>query len=280
MPQGTLPPRARLHVALARTLEWVWPYGAAWAYGDAIRWAPDEAELHIRRGDALGRARRWGEASRAFAAAVDLEPRRLEYVASLVVALHRAGRTDDLIEALRRLVELRPDEGELSVLLGAILLRHGRRVEALRSFRWAVRLSPGHARRRFVLGETLLGPGGWAQALDAWQGARQLDPEAPEASRPREGRSVLQRHPGRARARGAGRKPSPARVADLLARMRARWSGLGALVQRSLVQPVAGDTRERRVRALRQAWRKAHPRSSRWPDVLVSLRRRAPDASA
>jgi tetratricopeptide (TPR) repeat protein len=211
---------------------------------------------------------------------VERQPRGLEYAASLVVSLHRADRTDELVEALRRLVELRPDEGELSVLFGAVLLRQGRRVEALRAFRWAVRLSPGPARRRFVLGETLLGAFGWEQALDAWQGARQLQPEEPEAIRLRKGRSVLQQHPGRARSRGAAKKPAPARVGDLLARMRSRWSGLGARVQRSLVEPVAGDARERRVRALRRAWQKAHPRGSRWPEVLVSLRRRAPDASA
>jgi tetratricopeptide (TPR) repeat protein len=280
MPEPTLPPRARLHVAVARALEWAWPCGAAWAYADAIRCAPGEAELHFRMGDALSRARHWAQASRAFAAAVDLQPRSLEYMASLVAALHHARRKEELIEALRSLVALRPDEGELSVLLGAVLLRHGRRVEALRSFRWAVRLSPGHARRRFVLGETLLGPGGWEQALDAWQGARQLGSGASEDTRLQPGRSVLHRHPGTARARGMGKKPSPARVGDLLARALERAAALGPLVQRSLVQSVAGDARERRVRALRRAWRKAHPRGSRWPGVLVSLRRRAPDTPA
>jgi tetratricopeptide (TPR) repeat protein len=277
VPDVGLSPRARLHIAVACALEWAWPYGAAWAYAEAIRCAPREAELHFRRGDVLGRARRWVEASRAYAAAIDLQPRRLEYMASLVAALHHGGRTEELIEALKRLVALRPDEGALSVLLGAVLLQHGRRAEALRSFRWAVRLPPGHARRRFVLGETILGPGGWQQALDAWQGARQL---APDATPVQAGRSVLHRHPGYARARRVGKRPSPPRVAGFLARMRGRWASLGPLVQHSLVQLVAGDACERRVRALRRAWQKAQPRRSRWPGVLIALPRRAPDASA
>ena len=59
MPSLDLPRRARLHVAVARGLDWMWPYGAAWAYRDALRWAPDEPELHFRRGAALGRSGRW-----------------------------------------------------------------------------------------------------------------------------------------------------------------------------------------------------------------------------
>ena len=37
MAEATLPLPARVHAALARTLDWVWPRGAAWAYADAPR---------------------------------------------------------------------------------------------------------------------------------------------------------------------------------------------------------------------------------------------------
>jgi len=280
MLDSTLPLAARVSVGLARSLVWLWPSGAAWAYADAIRCAPDEPELHFRRGDALGRARRWPAAAQAFGAAAHLRPRSVEYHASHVAALHHAGRADELIAALRRLVELRPDEGEVSVLLGAVLLRHGRSVDALRAFRRAARLSPGHARRRFVLGETLLGPEGWEQALASWHGATQLDPDGGETATPADGRSVLHLHPGRSRSRAAGRKEAPARLPDFVARMRGRWERLEGLFQRSVVRAVAGDERARRVRALRRAWQKTNPRRTRWPGVLLSLRRRAPDASA
>jgi tetratricopeptide (TPR) repeat protein len=279
MAEPTLPQRAHLHVAVARGLDWVWPYGAAWAYADALRWAPREPELHFRRGGALGRAGRWHESARAFASAARLRPKSLEYQGSLVVALDRAGRVEELFAALRRLCQLRPDEGELSVLLGAVLLRHGRRAEALKVFRWAVRMSPGHERRRFVLGEALLGPEGWVQALESWQGARQLDPGSETPAEPVEGRSVLHLHPGRRRER-LSRTPAPSWGARLVARLSGRGMGLRAVFRRSVVHPVTGGERQRRVRALRRAWHKTHPHATRWPAVLLSLRRRAPDASA
>jgi tetratricopeptide (TPR) repeat protein len=213
------------------------------------------------------------------AAAARLRPKKLEYQGSLVVALDRAGRVEELLAALKRLCELRPDEGELSVLLGAVLLRHGRRAEAIKMFRWAVRLSPGHEHRRFVLGEALLGPEGWVRALDSWQGARQLNPASVTAADSVEGRSVLHLHPGRRRERPS-RRPAPSWGSRLVARLIGPWSGLGAVVRRKVMGPVAGDQHQRRVRALRRAWHKTHPRATRWPVVLVSLRRRAPDASA
>jgi hypothetical protein len=140
-------------------------------------------------------------------------------------------------------------------------------------------LSPGHERRRFVLGEALLGTQGWVQALDSWQAARQLNPESAAPVESLEGRSVLHVHPGRRRERPS-RQHAPSWGAGFVVRLCARWTGLGAVVRRSVVHPVAGDERQRRVRALRRAWHKTHPRATRWPEVLLSLRRRAPDASA
>ena len=278
MPELMLPRRARLHAAVARGLDFVWPFGAAWAYGDALRWAPHEPELHFRHGVALGRARRWHDAARALGSAVRLRPKDVEYRATRILALDRAGRVDELVVALRGLVALRPGEGELPVLLGAVLLRHGQRAEALKVFRWAVRLPPGHERRRFVLGEALLGPQRWEQALSAWQAARELDTKPAHPADPVEGRSVLHRHPGRRRDR-ASRNETPSRHRQLVSRARESWGWLGAAFQRSVVRPVAGNERERRVRGLRRAWHKANPRASRWPLVLLSLRRRTPDTS-
>jgi tetratricopeptide (TPR) repeat protein len=277
MAEPPLPLPARVSVALARSLEWVWPGGAAWAYGDALRWAPEEPEIFFRQGAAFSRARRFDAAARSFAGAASLQPRHLEYQASLAAALHLAGRREELVSALRRLIELRPGEGELSVLLGAILLRHGNRVEALRAFRRAATLSPGHERRRFVLGEILLGPDGWSQALASWQGAVRIDSRGADRDRVLGGRSVLHRHPGRSLSRTVGRmETSPSLLRDL----RGRWDRLGGLLRRALVQRVTGDEREQRVRALRRAWRKASPARSGWPAILVSRRRRSPDASA
>lgn len=280
MPLPDLPPRGRLHLAVARGLDWVWPFGAAWAYRDALRWAPEEPELHFRRGAALGRSGRWSDACWAFGLAVGLRPRETEYHGSLIAALHRAGRREELLTALRRLVEIRPMEGELSVLLGAVLLRQGRRAEALRVFRWAVRLSPGHERRRFVLGEELLGAVGWEDALVSWQNAREVHPASLNPVELAPGRSVLHRHPGRRREWSPRGKQASPPSGPLAARVRAGWGRLEAAFQLSVVRPMAGHAGERRVRALRQAWHKAHPGAPRWPFVRRFSRRRRPDASA
>jgi hypothetical protein len=45
MAEATLPLPAKIHATLARGLDWVWPLGAAWAYGDAIAHAPGDPAL-------------------------------------------------------------------------------------------------------------------------------------------------------------------------------------------------------------------------------------------
>ena len=146
MAEATLSLAAKVHAALARALDWVWPRGAAWAYADAIAHAPSDPELRFLRGSALGRARRWADAARSLSDAAALRPSSAEYQGALVVALGRAGRERELVEALRRFAELRPGEGEVQVLLGTVLRRCGRMAEALRAFRLAVRLgvAAGH----------------------------------------------------------------------------------------------------------------------------------------
>jgi len=52
MAEATLPLPARVHAAVARARDWVWPAGAAWAYADAIAHAPRDPELHFPRGQA------------------------------------------------------------------------------------------------------------------------------------------------------------------------------------------------------------------------------------
>jgi tetratricopeptide (TPR) repeat protein len=257
MAEATLPLPAKVHAAVARSLDWVWPRGAAWAYADAIAHAPRDPELHFRRGHALGRARRWADAARSFAAAARLRPSSVEYQGALVVALDRAGRDREVVEALRRFAELRPGEGEVQVLIGAVLRRGGRQAEALRAFRLAVRLGSLPVTRRFVLGETLLGAEGWQGALAAWNEARQI--EAASASlilRNAGRRSALNFHPGQPMGRLPKREaPPPSR--GPLTWLRERRAGLGAAVQSLLRSAWRG--RDDRVRAIRKAWRKAHP---------------------
>jgi tetratricopeptide (TPR) repeat protein len=257
MAEATLPLPAKVHAAVARALDWVWPRGAAWAYADAIAHAPRDPELHFLRGQALVRARRFPHAARSLAVAARLRPSSVEYQGALVVALDRAGREREVVDALRRFAELRPGEGEVQVLIGAVLRRCGRQAEALRAFRLAVRLGSLPATRRFVLGEALLGPEGWQEALAAWNEARQI--EAASGSlilRSAGRRSTLNFHPGQPLGRLPKREaPPPPR--GPLSWVRERRAG----VRVTLLSLFHREWREKgdRVQAIRKAWRKTHP---------------------
>ncbi len=267
MAQTRLPFAANLHTQLARGLDWVWPAGAAWAYSDALRHAPRSAELHFLLGRALERTNRWHEAARAYEGATAIEPTSLEYQGALVIALHQARREPALLEALRRLAQLRPGQAEIHVLIGAVLRRCGRKAEALRAFRLAVRLTAAPPARRFLLGEIVLGRDGWQETVVAWQQAQQM--EGPGAFSP--GQSALNFHPGRPLDQAPRRKASepclPARVA---AAFKQRWSAFrstcGRLHQcgtRAYRRGTRVVTQEQRLRALRRAWHKTHPRPVR-----------------
>ena len=263
MAKPKLPPPAKVHALLARGLEWVGPAGAAWAYSDALRHAPDSAELHFLLGRALERDRRWSAAARAFDQATALEPTSLEYQGALVVALHHAQREGELVSALQRLAQLRPGQGEIHLLIGAVLRRCGRKAEALRAFRLGVRLPPGPSARRFLLGEVLLGREGWEDTVAAWQQAQQMEAATAPGAAAVPGQSALNFHPGRERSQRS-RRVQWQRGQVLLA-LRQRCAGVRDSWRGLLDWGARAITLEQRVRALRRAWQKAHPRGLRRP---------------
>jgi tetratricopeptide (TPR) repeat protein len=279
MADAALPFAARLHAAVGWALDWAWPSGAAWAYGDAVARAPREPDLHFRRGDALGRSGRWPDAARSFAAAAGLRPASVEYQGALAVALDRAGRDRDLVVALRRFAELRPGASEVHVLLGAVLRRCGRHPEALEAFRLAVRLAPSRSPRRFLLGEMLLGTRGWQEAVAAWEEARQIEGPAGCVPVRTSGHSALNFHPGRRLDQAPARAPASPRL-GLLERAGEGWGRLVALVRRIRVRPAGAGTREARVRVIRRAWRRTHPVAARRPVGRRAGSRRNPEEAA
>jgi len=277
MAEESLPLPAQVHAGLARALDWVWPRGAAWAYADAIAQAPRHPDLRFRRGEALGRAGRWADAARSFAAAVRLRPSSVEYQGALVVALARAERDRELVDALRRFAELRPGEGEVQVLLGTVLRRCGRKAEALRAFRLAVRLEASPRTRRFVLGETLLGADGWRDALAAWNEARQIEVAGGSLILRHAGqRSALNFHPGLPIER-TPRRPPPPPARGPLVWLREREAKLRRAALLLLRRNWPRPGREDRVEAIRRAWRKAHPGvGPRKPAVIPARARLRP----
>jgi len=279
MANVALPLAARLHAAVGWTLDWAWPAGAAWAYGDAVARAPREPDLHFRRGDALGRSGRWPDAARSFAAAARLRPASVEYQGALAVALDRAGRDRDLVAALRRFAELRPGAGEVHVLLGAVLRRCGRHAEALEAFRLAVRLAPSRTPGRLLLGEMLLGSRGWQDAVAAWDEARQIESPAGCVPVRVSGHSALNFHPGR-RLDQVPPRPRPSPRPGLLKRAGEGWGRLVALVRRIRIRRIGAGGREARVRLIRRAWRRAHPVAARKPAARRAGSRRSPKEAA
>jgi len=209
MPAATPPGSARLHHLLGVALEWCGlGAGAAQAFQDAIRRAPDHAHTWFRLGDTLARSGFWREASEAFREAARRVPESPEYQGNLVLALARAEAWKEAVPALRRLAHLRPHEGEAYVLLGGVLKKLRRHDEAIRAFRWAVRLRPSLSTKRFFLGEALLGEHGWKEAVEAWRQARFLPVEAEPRREIRAGRSSLHAHPGAPRQPGERRTAS------------------------------------------------------------------------
>ena len=263
MAHATPSPLARLHAAVAHGLEWVWPAGAAWAYGDAVVCSPDVPELHFLHGRALGRIGRWHEAARSLRRAAQLDPTSVEFLGALAIALDRVGQQGALVDALNRFAQLRPGEGEVHLLIGAVLRRAGRKVEALRAFRRAVGFAPAPGLRRFLLAESLLGERDWERALTDSDEARRIDPTRAAAEGP--GRSPLNFHPGRPLAPRPRREPAPRGLRAALRRLRAALLELRDR-SRGLVGRIADAlVRVQRVRAIRRAWRSAHARRAvRW----------------
>lgn len=191
---------ARLHRRLGDVLLLLGsPRLAAWAYADALSRDPHCADTHVVRGDALGRAGHWLEASESYREAVRLRPGSLEAQGSLVHALARARRHADCLLALDGLIRLRPFDAEPHLLRGALLGRLGRQINAVHAFRWAAQLAVAPDGKHFFLGEDLLGTRSWRALLAHHRSAHALvSPVGRPANAP--GHSVLNSPPQRPRA--------------------------------------------------------------------------------
>jgi tetratricopeptide (TPR) repeat protein len=168
-----------------------WHRGGAAAYHDAARAAPQLAEAHFRRGEALLRCRRYREAGLAYREAVRLRPGDLEAHGNLVLALARGGLGGPAVLALREMIHRCPGDAELRVLQGALLRRLHRQAEAIQAFRSAATLRPRAGARRFFLGEALLGAREWRSALEAHDQAQRAEAERSRVA----GRSASRRLP-------------------------------------------------------------------------------------
>ena len=81
------------------------------AYADAIRNAPDLAELYHGRGLALLSDAKDIHALAAFRSAVEIDPKFVEARVSLALALAMSNEQDSAIQHMQRVVQLDPDHG-------------------------------------------------------------------------------------------------------------------------------------------------------------------------
>lgn len=81
------------------------------AYADAIRNAPDLAELYHGLGKALMSDAKDIHALAAFRSAVEIDPKFLEARVSLAITLAMSNEQDRAIEQMQRVVQLDPDHG-------------------------------------------------------------------------------------------------------------------------------------------------------------------------
>jgi tetratricopeptide (TPR) repeat protein len=223
-----VPAAARLHYGLGLALSWWgWPRGAAQAFNDALRIAPDLPEAQFHLGECLARQERWKEAAHAFAAAVRLQPTSTEAQANLVIALCKQEAWLRAAAALERLAVLRPRQAELHLLRGALLQRAGQQVQAIKAFRWAVRLERLPRGTRSFLGEAVLGAAEWTALVERCAGARGVPFDPEPNSQPR----ALQRTPLH-KAPEPLREPGPRnpRKEGPLHRLRSRLRGTSVLL--------------------------------------------------
>lgn len=112
---------------------------------DALKFAPEDPELHNNRGIVLGELMRWDESLENFFAALKRTPSDPEIYFNLGTAYSRMHRWDDAVKSLLQAIELHPDDYVEAVEMLAGVLSNSNRVdEAWVCYRelWAAQKQP------------------------------------------------------------------------------------------------------------------------------------------
>jgi tetratricopeptide (TPR) repeat protein len=150
----------------------------------ALRFAPDDADLHVRRAEALvylgGRrdsVEDFEQAAADATAALRADPSLAS--AYRFRALGHSGLFDDdqALADAREAVRLAPDDAETLLARGQVRAARGEDAEAVKDFNEALRLDPGHARAHARRGLSRLEVGDRAGALADCTRAVELAPQ-------------------------------------------------------------------------------------------------------
>jgi len=177
--RSRLPVEIRAEAAYKKGLELgeLTRYGdAVKAYRAAIRLKPDYAAAYTNLGFSLSRLERWQEACVAYENAIRLTPDDVDAHYNLGVALVTLGRPGAALSEFRETVELTPMDADAHYNMGLALNSLGRHAEAVQAYREAVRVRPDYADAWGNLGLTANLIGQYRESADAFERAKTLLP--------------------------------------------------------------------------------------------------------
>ena len=148
---------------------------------NAVKLAPNDAQLHLNLGSALLALDRYAEAADSYRQALALNPDYVQAHNNLGIALMNLSRFDEAAVSYQKALTLKPDFAEGHNNLGNTLLELGRFAEAEASYRQALDLKPEFAAAHQNLGNALMKLKRFAEAEASYRQALALTPDYAQA---------------------------------------------------------------------------------------------------
>jgi predicted O-linked N-acetylglucosamine transferase (SPINDLY family) len=176
------PDDAEVHINLGVALgELGRPAEAERSHRRACILRPDDARAHYNLGNALRELGRLDEARESYARAAALKPDHAETRNNLAITLSGLGRLEEAEPEYRAALAAKPDHLPAYHNLGNLLRDLGRPAEAEQVYGQALALEPRLFPTLVNLGNALKEQGRLAEAADAYRRALALDPDSAEA---------------------------------------------------------------------------------------------------
>ncbi|MBI5558349.1 MAG: tetratricopeptide repeat protein [Deltaproteobacteria bacterium] len=148
---------------------------------NAVKLAPNDAQLHLNLGSALLALDRFAEAEGSYRQALALNPGYVQAHNNLGIALMNLSRFDEAAACYQKALTLKPDFAEGHNNLGNTLLELGRFAEAEASYRQTLALKPDFAEAHQNLGNVLMKLERLPEAEESYQKALALKPDYAQA---------------------------------------------------------------------------------------------------
>jgi tetratricopeptide (TPR) repeat protein len=147
---------------------------------DTVLKQPDNPRAHKNLAAALERANRLPEAIAHYEQALRIAPNDAELYNVLGLVLVRDGRVPEGIGHYEEALRLKPDFAEAHNSVGVALFGLGKRQEAVRHFEQALQIRPDFDQGHYNLGNALALSGKLEEAILQYQEALRITPEYPE----------------------------------------------------------------------------------------------------